>query len=114
MLGFSPIASTPIADDYVRLQSASASTAAGLTVGARPTAIYSGSATFALLLAADAACERISFYGAKADIRVFMNASARLKWEPEPDTPETWTDVLSASGIWTDVPDTSETWTEVA
>jgi len=47
-------------------------------------------------------------------LSVSAAASRIVKWEPEPDTPETWTDIPAASGIWTDVPDTSEIWTEVA
>lgn len=46
-------------------------------------------------------------------ISAIFSANVRLKWEPEPDTPETWTDISDTSSIWTDVPDTSETWTEI-
>ena len=57
---------------------------------------------------------RVRPSSASVSVNAIFAATARLKWEPEADTPETWTDIAAASGTWTDVPDTSEIWTEVA
>jgi hypothetical protein len=43
-----------------------------------------------------------------------FSASARYKWEDEPDTPEVWTDISDTSETWTDVADQTATWTEAA
>jgi len=76
--------------------------------------VYEDSATIACSAEMAAVVQRILRPSASTAISAIFTASARLKWEPEPDTPETWTDIPAASGIWTDVPDTSEIWTEVA
>ena len=85
-----------------------------LAVSASASLIALGSATVNCSAALAATVNRVQFTSASTAISAIFTASARLKWEPEPDTPETWTDIPAASGIWTDVPDTSETWTEVA
>lgn len=41
--------------------------------------------------------------GASTVINVTFTASARLKWETEPDVPEVWTDKPLASATWTEV-----------
>jgi hypothetical protein len=41
-------------------------------------------------------------------------ASARYKWETQPDTGETWVEQSDTSEIWTPQSDTAETWTEAA
>ena len=40
---------------------------------------------------------------ASTAISVIFTANGRLKWETEPDTPETWTEIPSVSEIWTEV-----------
>lgn len=39
-------------------------------------------------------------------------ANARLKWELESDTPETWTQSSAASDTWTPAASAADTWTE--
>ena len=51
---------------------------------------------------------------ASTAISVIFSASGRLKWQVEPDTPETWSDVAEASNIWSGAPVASAAWTEVA
>lgn len=51
---------------------------------------------------------------ASTAISVIFTASARLKWEPEPDSPEVWTDRPLVVATWTDISDASEIWTEIA
>jgi hypothetical protein len=91
------------------------STATGqLSFTASAFLVAQSSATINCSAALAAAVNRVQFTSAATSISAIFTASARLKWEPEPDTPDTWTDVPAVSGIWTDVPDASEIWTEVA
>jgi hypothetical protein len=43
-----------------------------------------------------------------------FSASARYKWEDQPNTPEVWTDISDNSAFWTDVEDQSATWSDAA
>jgi len=84
------------------------------TVSSRFTATFVSASDILPSFNVFATANRVQFTSASAAISAIFSANARLKWEPKPDTPETWTDVPAASGIWTDVPDTSEIWTEVS
>jgi hypothetical protein len=43
-----------------------------------------------------------------------MTVNARLKWEDENDTAETWTGISDNSETWTQISDQSETWTAIS
>jgi hypothetical protein len=105
-----------------------------IQVTSRATAIRTTSAAASILaqLGFTAASSLLLSTSASIAINAIFAANVRLKWEPEPDTPETWNDIAETtetwsaiaqtsetwtnisdtSNIWTDVPDTSETWTE--
>jgi hypothetical protein len=43
-----------------------------------------------------------------------MSVNARLKWEDENDTPESWSAISDNSETWTPISDTSETWDAIS
>ena len=75
--------------------------------------IVLASATVNCSSALAAAINRITSTSAVDTINAIFIANARLKWEPNADTPETWTEIVDTSEIWTEVADTAETWTEI-
>tara|TARA_R110001599_G_scaffold14046_1_gene61963 strand:- start:106 stop:393 length:288 start_codon:yes stop_codon:yes gene_type:complete len=94
MLGFSPLASSPIAANAraKRLIFAHAAAAVTATMTARVHLILSA--------------------GAAASIHAIVQANARYKWEPQPITPETWTPAPTSGDTWTPAAVAAETWTE--
>lgn len=66
------------------------------------------------LLSAAFATQRKRNSSAADVIYGIFAANARLKWEQEPDTPETWVAAAAASDIWTPASPASETWTPAA
>ena len=51
-----------------------------------------------------------------ADIALLLSvvASAIEKWEPDPDTPEIWTQLADTGETWQDDPDTSTSWSVIS
>jgi hypothetical protein len=96
-------ASASVTASALRVQFAQSGIAGILTTTALPVASYVTAPQIACAATTTANVNRIQFTSAATSISAIFTASARLKWEPEPDTPETWTDIPVASGIWTEV-----------
>lgn len=93
--------------------SATSTPACGVSAAAFGTFKGVGSVSVALAVTPDIARVRFVTPAQIASTLTF-SASARYKWEDEPDTAETWTAISDQSATWTDVADNSTIWTEAA
>lgn len=87
---------------------------AGATVVANGQRKRTASSAVLCDLSVSAAPRVVRAASAVVVINATLRPNGRRKWEPEPDTPETWKAISPASGIWSDVSSASEIWTEVA
>jgi hypothetical protein len=77
-------------------------------------AIFEDSATAACVATVSATCNRVQNAASVIVCAASVVANGRKKWEPEPDTPETWTPVAENSKTWQDAGSTPESWSAVS
>ena len=118
MLGFTPLATAPIADDagsYITLPSVTtgAPVVPGLGLQTNhsfaPDGITTGATTVASL------STQISYSFAISNIITGAPGLAgRWQWVVQPDDTQNWIDVSSVSDTWTDVPEATDVWSSAA
>ncbi len=118
MLGFTPLAAAPIADDagsYITLVGVTtgAPVVSNVTVQAKysfaPDGITTGATTVASLSA------QISYSFAISNVITGAPGLAgRWQWVVQPDDTQNWIDVSSVSDTWTDVPEVTDVWSSAA
>jgi len=118
MLGFTPLAAAPIADDagsYITLPSVTTGAPVVPNLPAQlkylfaPENIATSAVTVASLNA------RIGYPFAPSNVITGAPVMAgRWQWVVQPNDTQNWTDVSSVSDTWTDVPEVTDVWSDAA
>ena len=89
--------------DMVRVKLVESIVESSSVVVSNAETVVAASSSFSPTSSISASCERVRLFNAAISVQCSVTTSAREKWEPIADFPETWTQIADTAEVWTKV-----------